>query len=145
MPRRTLSEAKQILEQDVIPSVSDHWAREFRGQLEVAENRARERAASFAEERAAEVIENRTEALKMLAAARDGFDDLASLGKRGEVSARDFTAQLLELRQQQQDAEALLAQAEEKLAIVEQVEADPVRWFDDLARRTPSIMEDFAW
>ncbi len=145
MPRRTLSDARQALEQDVLPMVSDHKAREFQAALAEAEKQATSFAEGYIGDQEQEVRTARDEALRELTAVRDAFDDLLGQGSSGRVPASEYTDQLQELRGRQTQAEAQLAWAEERVTLIEQIEADPIAWFDELASRFPQMKAEVPW
>jgi hypothetical protein len=81
----------------------------------------------------------------VLTTARDSMDDLRREGTTRRLSAADYHARLSALRQQQVAAENQLAKAEEQVAVIAEIEADPVAWFDSLSERVPSMMRNFPW
>jgi hypothetical protein len=145
MPRRTLAAARRVLEHELLPRVSDYWAAEAGQVLEAAEAKARQVADGYAAARDAEIRLGRDEALRELTAVRDELEDLATQGATGRLRAADYSVTLHDLRERQVRAEDQLAQAAEKVALVEQIEADPIAWFDEFACRQPHVMPEVPW
>jgi chromosome segregation ATPase len=145
MPKRTLGDARRVLEEDVIPRVSDHWAAEYRRVLGSGEADAKQRASRYVDDLAKEIDKLRDEALRDLSSCRDELEDLAREGKTGRLAADVFTDELHKLHRRQDQAEAMLTEAEKKLEQVESIEGAPLDWYDGLARRIPSMLKEFPW
>jgi hypothetical protein len=145
VPRRSVLEARQIFEQDVLPNVSDYQATEGRRRLEQIESDARAQADSYAAEREAEIREARDAVLRELTAVRDDLEILTAEGRSGRLPASEYSTELYALRNRQQAAEARLGQAEEKLRQVEEVERDPLAWADSLMQRHPRLRPEVPW
>jgi hypothetical protein len=142
--RRTIADARRSFEQEWLPRLNDYQAREGRKVLDQAEAEARQRAERYIADREAEVRQARDSALRALTEARDGLEGLALEGSDGRMSAEDFDQRLRALRNQQSWAEAQLEKAEALVERIAQIEADPLAWSDDLARRTGTTKE-FPW
>jgi hypothetical protein len=145
MPKRLIGEARRLLEQNLAPVIGDYWTGRFKAELEAAEAVARDQANKQMARLEKEVKAIRDSALKELTEVRDGLEALAVEGKRGRISATDYNARLGELRQRQSRAEEALADAGDRTDLVEEVENEPVEWFDQLARRQPTLMREFSW
>lgn len=145
MARRTLADARRSLEGNVLPSASDYQAREYQQVLGAAEERAKARATEYLTEGEAEVRAVWDEALRELAAVRDAYDDLKSEGGLGRIPAAQYSAELNDLRQRQDRAEAALRDAETRVGAIEQIEEDPIAWYSDLQRRMPHLQEEVPW
>jgi chromosome segregation ATPase len=142
--RRTLVDARREFEEQVLPRVSDHQARQGREMLEVAEGKARAEADKRVISIEAEVREIRDEALRELTEVRDSFDALASEASLGRISSAEYSNRLEALRRRQAEAEGQLDDAEEKVEQIAAVEDDPIRWYDDLTRRT-NLLQEWPW
>jgi hypothetical protein len=133
--RQTLRRAREVLE------ATPHAPRHAQ-MLEEAEANARgmatERIASLEQE----IKTKRDAALRELTEVRDAYESLA---RNERLSAPDYSKELYTLRERQQAAEAQLARAEELLGTVEEIEQDPLGWFDDLATRQPRLLPEFPW
>src|ERR1700675_4520410 len=135
--KRTVAAARRALDEDVIPGLSDYWANKFRALMAEEEARARAIAAEHVAQQSAEVLKARKRAMEELTRIRDASEDLNSAVKVGRIDARDAARQLSDIRARQKLAETALATAEEKVAGIEKVEADPIAYTDDLMQRTP--------
>jgi hypothetical protein len=142
--RRTLADARRSFEQEWLPRLSDHQARQGRQVLDQAEAEARQRAEAFMADREAEIRQARDSALRSLTEARDALEALAAQGAEGRMPAEEYERRLHSLRSQQAWADAQLDQAEEKVTLIGQIEADPLAWFDELTRRTGTT-RDYPW
>ena len=142
--KSTIAQARSRFDSQVLPRVSDHRARELRTVLDEAEAQARTVASQHVAQHEARIQEMRQSALQELTAVRDAYDDLAP---RAGMPAGEFSAQLRDLRHRQQRAEGQLTRAEEIVALIEGVEADPVAWFDGLSERFPAarITREWSW
>lgn len=145
MTRRTLGDARRTLEEDMLPGLSDYWGVQLKAQLTAAEARAKQHADSFVSDRQTEVLATRDAVLRELTDVRDGYDDLANQAAMGRITATDYSARLRTLRQRQAGAEDALGRAEESVEVVAAIEEDPLGWYDDVSRRMPSMLTDFAW
>ena len=143
--RRTLADARAALEQDVAPHVNNYQLGQYREVLTRAEAEAKTRADAYLAERADEVSAAQTDAVRTLTAVRDAFDDLTAGARSGRIPADAFAAEIATLRARQAEAEDALRRAEEKVEAIAQIEADPLRWSDDLSRRLPHLRENFPW
>jgi len=137
--KTTLANARQNLE-DALPGLSDWQAREARQVLADAEARAKSYAEEYIAAREAEVRAARDEALRELTAVRDGMDALTSEGSTGRISAEDYSTTLNGLVARQFAAEERLNRAEEKVGLIEQIEADPVARCDSMSQRIPHLL-----
>jgi chromosome segregation ATPase len=142
--RRTIADARQIYEEQ-LPHLSDYWAGRYRSLLEHREAQAAERAAGLAQQQAEAILAQRSEVLRQLTDARDGYDELATEVKEGRIPASDAARQLQELRTEQAEAEQQLSQLAAQAEALEAIEDDPVVWADEMALRTPRTMSDWPW
>jgi hypothetical protein len=145
MPQRSLREAREVLEEEVLPRLGSRGQEEARDAMEAAEQKAQEHANEYTERREQEVRAARDQALRELAAVRDGYDDLATEGKRGRLSAQGYNGRLRDLRFRQDLAEAALGKAQLKLDEIAEIEEDPLAWFDALVERHPGLRPEVPW
>jgi hypothetical protein len=143
MPPRTIASARAALD-DMLPHLSDYQVAEARKVLAQLEREARNQATAYVTDREREVREARDSALRELTAVRDAMDELAAEGSTGRVSAQEYAQRLNGLAGRQFKAEDLLTKAEAKVELVEQIETDPIGWFDDLTARTHT-WQDVPW
>lgn len=143
--KRTLAQARRMLEEDLAPNLNDRALREHRRVLEEAEANARRHADQFVSECEAEARSAWDAAVRELSAVRDALDQLAAEGATGRVSAEEYTARLGHLRARQEEAEAELDATGANVDAIERIEGDPAEWFDDLASHHPILMPEFPW
>jgi hypothetical protein len=143
--RRTLADARRSMEQELIPGSSDYVSGQAKAFLEEQERKATKAADSYISERERELVEVRNTALRELAEVRDQLEDLASEGRTGRIPAEHYTSLLHDLRERQAQAEAQLAKGQEQVEAIEQIEEDPIAWFDSLTQRQPHMRMDFPW
>ena len=143
--KRTIADARRALEQDVIPSASDHVAAKARSELAANEQKAKQHADSYIAEREAEIIAMRDTALRTLTETRDELDVLAAQGRDARIPTAEYTARLRELSQRRQQAETALGQCEELTDRLGEIERDPCAWFDALTQRMPRLVMDWTW
>lgn len=143
MPARTIAEARSALE--LAPVVSDDQARRYREALEEAEHTATAAAVERIEAIETEVRETRDEALRELTAVRDAFDDLSAEGATGRIPSGEYAHRLDDLAHRQVAAEERLRAAEEKVGLIEEIEADPIAWADAHLYRFASTRPEFPW
>jgi DNA mismatch repair ATPase MutS len=145
MTRRTLSEARRVLEEDIAPQATDYQMRQYREALTALESVAKEHADDFTQQREEEALSIRESALRDLTEVRDGYDDLKAAAGTGRLTAAEANTQLRQLRQRQDEAETQLAKAEELTEWIEHIEGDPVAFFDDLTTRMPTLKLEVPW
>lgn len=143
--RSGIGEARQRLELDVLPRVSDHQAKQYSQLLTEAEGEARIQADQHVAEAAAQVMERRDTALRELAAVRDGYDDLHSRGSSAQITSGEYTRELQKLRRRQQQAEASLRWAEQQVERLAAIEEDPIAWHDGLSARFANMQKEWPW
>jgi hypothetical protein len=140
MPQRTISSARQALE-DMLPHLSDYQVREANQTLAQLEQEAQRQATQYMADREREVLDLRDSALRELTAVRDGYEALTAEGGTGRVGAEEYATALNRLVGRQFEAEERLARAEQRVNLIEHIEADPIAWFDDLTSRTRTWQE----
>ena len=145
MPRRTIGEARRLLERDLLPRVGDYWGKVYNDELDRAEQHAKQYADQHISDREKEIKEVRNSSLRELTEVRDALQSLEAEGKRARIGAAEYNQRLAELRQRQRVAEAALSKAEEEVDEVEEVETSPVEWYDSLSRRMPTLRREFSW
>jgi hypothetical protein len=145
MRRLTISEARAVFEEQVLPQVNDHQAREARSILEAAEKQAQSFAAEYISDREREVRESRDQALRELTEVRDSLDDLRVEGGTGRVSAREYADRLEALHRRQEAAEAAMEEAQDKVSLIEQIETDPITFYDEMAERFEHMKVEVPW
>lgn len=145
MARRTITDARIALDEELSGRLNDGKRKELEGILQSAEADARSHAERFVADREAEVVAARDGALRALTDVRDALDDLAREGADGRIAASDYTSRLEGLRHRQTTAEQQLARAEATVEVVTVIESDPVAWFDELTRRNPRLMKEWPW
>ena len=143
--KRTIADARRALEEDVIPTVSDHVAKQARQELAANEAKAKQHADSYVAEREAEIIAMRDTALRTLTETRDELDVLAAQGRDARIPTAEYTARLRELSQRKDRAEDALGQCEELTDRLDEIEQDPIAWFDALTARMPRLVMDWSW
>ena len=143
--KRTIVDARRALEEDLIPTVSDHVAKQARQELAAGEAKARRHADSYISEREAEIITMRDAALRELTETRDKLDVLAAQGRDARIPTAEYTARLRELSQRTDRAEDALGQCEELTDRLDEIEQDPIAWFDALTARIPRLVLDWSW
>jgi hypothetical protein len=136
--RSGIREAQERFERDVLPSVNDYQANKFREYLTSLESKATAEADAYTAARETEIRALRDGALRELTAIRDEADDLRATEDR---DAREIGLALRDLDRRRHKADADLAKADLILTRVEEVEADPVAFVDDLKRRTNQLPE----
>lgn len=144
MPRRTIAQARWVLENE-LPATSGQAAAAFRAVLGDAEAKARREADEAAADLERRALELRDNALRELTEVRDSFDELRTTSANGRASASDHAGRLNELRQRQERAEAKLADALVHTDRIEAIEEDPIAYYDDLTSRHPQLLQDFPW
>jgi chromosome segregation ATPase len=144
MPRRTIAQARWVLENE-LPATPGQVSTALRAVLGDAEAKARSEADTSAADLERRVLELRDNALRELTEVRDAMDELRTTSANGRASASNHSRRLNELRQQQERAEAKLAEALTHAERIEAIEADPVAYYDDLTSRHPQLLTDFPW
>ena len=86
--KRTIAEARRVLEEDAAPHANDYRVRLAREVLAKAEAHAQATANSFLDRNTSELREVRGEALRELTEVRDGLDALATEGATGRIAAQ---------------------------------------------------------
>ena len=143
--KRTIADARRALEQDVIPSASDHVAAKARAELAANEAKARKHADGYITEREAEILTMRDTVLRALTEARDELDALTAQGRDARIGTAEYTQRLRELSQRRERAEDALSQCEELTDRLGEIERDPCAWFDALTQRMPRLVMDWSW
>ena len=143
--KRTIADARRALEEDVVPSASDHVAAKARSELAANEAKARKHADGYVGEREAEILTMRDAALRALTEARDELDALTAQGREARMPAAEYSQRLRELSQRRQQAETALGQCEELTDRLGEIERDPCAWFDALTARMPRLVMDWRW
>jgi len=138
-------DARRALEEDLIPTVSDHVAQQARQELAAGEAKARRHADSYIAERETEIIAMRDTALRALTETRDELDALAAQGRDARIPTAEYTARLRELSQRKDRAEDALSQCGELTDRLDEIEQDPIAWFDALTARMPRLVMDWSW
>src|SRR5438105_2307273 len=85
--KRTIADARIVLEQDLAPTMNDYAMRQARTVLEAAEQRARSYAEEYAAKLDEEVRSIRDETGRELAEVRDAMEDLAADGASETIPA----------------------------------------------------------
>jgi hypothetical protein len=145
MTARTLAEARQVLENEVLPAVSDYWAPKLKAAMDEAEQDARNRASQFVDEREAEGMESRKAALEELTSVRDAMDDLRPQIEAGRISAADAAKAVRELHDRQDAAEGALARVGSLAETMAGIEDDPIAWWSGQQERLPALRWDAPW
>ena len=143
--KRTIADARRALEEDVVPSASDHVAAKARSELAANEQKAKQHADSYIAEREAEILTMRDAALRALTEARDELDALTAQGKEARIGTAQYTQRLRELSQRRKGAEDALGQCGELTDGLDEIEQDPIAWFDALTARMPRLVMDWSW
>jgi phage-related minor tail protein len=140
--RRTISDARAFFEGTILPMVTDHRASECRQELEAAEQEARRIAGERIGQVEQEVREVQDTALRELTEVRDEFE---RLNRQPGIAAQELSAQLRKLRERQEAAEHRLGKATELVDRTEEIEQDPVAYYDSLGHRMPRFRYSFSW
>jgi hypothetical protein len=143
--RRTIADARQVLEEDLAPTLNDGRLRQAREVLAQAEAQAREAAGAHLDRHEAELREVRQEALRELTEVRDAFDALVAEGAEGRISAKEYADRLDVLGQRRAQADDALAKAAEQVERFQGIEDDPIGFYDELASRFEHMKVDFPW
>jgi len=93
-----------------------------------------------------------TDALSQIGSARDElttirqeYEALIAGGNLGRVSVLEYRQRLKDFAHRQARAEALLGSAAAAVESVARLESNPLGWYDETARRFPSMLPDFPW
>jgi len=143
--KRSIADARRALEEDLIPSSSDHVAAKARSELAANEAKARKYADGYVGEGEAEILTMRDAALHALTETRDELDALTAQGREARIPTSEYAARLRELSQRRERAEDALGQCEALTDRLGQIEQDPTAWFDALTQRMPRLVMDWSW
>lgn len=146
MPKRTIREARSILEEDLAPGLNDYHLKRFRQSLTEAEGAARKAADEFMTRHEEHVKAARQEALKEVCDVRDELEALAAEGETGRVTGQDYAGRYTALTDRQAKAEKRLDEVGQLISAVAEVEEDPVAWADtNLYQRYPELRPEFEF
>jgi hypothetical protein len=140
MPRRTITEARAILETDILPRVNDYTARSFRGRLEAAEARAIDTAGAAADREAKAIAFAMMDIQRELTEVRDAYESEAAWDT---LDAKEYARSLADLRRRERQATEALKTIEERIASVAEWEEHPIEFFDRIT--PPMAREIFEW
>ena len=90
MARRTLSEARSLLESTILPNANPYWTERYGQVLDAAEARAREVANQRIESDATDIAERIKAAQRELTEVRDELESLAAEGAEGRIDAATY-------------------------------------------------------
>lgn len=140
-PRRTLVEARSVLESTILPRVNDFWAQAYRRVLDDAEAEAKATATEHADRQAKALSAGIRDQQRELTEVRDGYEMLTA--DADSFSAAEYARRLHALRDRERKATAALAKLEERVASVADVEERPIEFVD---RITPPIAQrEWPW
>jgi hypothetical protein len=145
MPRRTLREARKVLDDDVARRVNDVQLRDLTAVMEEEEQKARATVGEMIVGESEAVNQMRSEALRALTEVRDKADALVAQAQEGRISAEEYAARLDDLAERQQQAESRLEEASTKVNYLERGEEDPIAFYSDLQQRIPTMRADLPW
>ena len=145
MARRTIAQARRILEQDIAPVVNDHVRRQYEAEINAASGQAK----AAADRMLTRIINNmqsqRDEVLAEVCSLRDDFQALTDQGQLGTLSADDYHDRLKELQTRQR---ALSRKERDLVGMAEraeQIETDPEAYGDSLFAKFPQTQPDFTF
>lgn len=143
--RRTLADARHVFETGIRPTANTFTEERGRAVLEAAEGRARAMAAERAETEATEIADAIRETQRTLTEVRDEFEALSAEGAKGRIDATTYTHRMREATDRERRANAALARLDERITQLERIETDPLAYVDSLARRIPTLRENYPW
>lgn len=145
MPKRTIRQAKQILE-EAAPGLNPIMFRRMSDEIKAAEQAAAQVAHGHAAKKSTKLLTQRTDVLRRLCDTRDGFKTLVAEGKAGKVSGKDYSARFNTLKAEERRLQAVISDVEAGLATVEQIEEDPVAYADEnFHDRYPATRPEFTF
>lgn len=145
MGQHTISEAAQLLE-DLAPSLNQRQLSALEEELAEVTTATQQRATTYLETRAGELQNDQNAYTEELCRVRDELTALADEGALGRLSAREYDERLRALLARQRRYERLATQADQRIAALEELHADPVGWFDQrIHARYPNVRPTFSW
>lgn len=145
MARRTIAEARRILEQDLAPVVNDHVRRQYETEINAAAGKAKAVADRMLNQIVHSMQEQRDEVLAEVCALRDDFQALTDEGALGTLSANEYHDRLKELQTRQR---ALSRKEQELVGMADRaasIEEDPEAYGDALFAKFPANRPDFTF
>jgi hypothetical protein len=145
MPRRTIRQAKQVLE-EAAPGLNPLMFRRYSDEIKAAEQAATQVAHGHAAKKSTKLLTQRTDVLRRLCETRDGFKELVAEGKAGRITGKDYADRFNALKAEERRLEAVIGDVEAGLATVEQIEEDPVAYADEnFHDRYPATRPEFTF
>jgi hypothetical protein len=145
MPKRTIRQAKQVLEESAA-GLNPIMFQRYADEIKAAEQAATQAAHGHAAKKATKLLAQRTDVMQRLCETRDGFKSLAAVGAAGRITAKEYSSRFNDLKAEERRLLAVVQGVESGLATVEQIEEDPVAYADaNFHERYPTTRPEFTF
>lgn len=145
MPQHTITEAAQRLD-ELAPSLNQRQLSELETELEQVTAETQQRATAYLTSNVAEVQADQGTYTEEICRVRDELASLAEEGALGRLSASAYDERYRKLLAEQRRYERLSTQLGQRIAALEELQEDPVGWFDrHIHARYPSVRPTFSW